>query len=71
MSEEIDASLASKTMDISTFVDQFAKPAPVHVPPRIDPDLYQAEIPDFIPPTEGSCSLFIDDVTNLTWLIVF
>lgn len=29
------------------------KPPPVHVPPRIDPDLYQAEIPDFKPDAEG------------------
>lgn len=26
----------------------------VHVPPRIDPDLYQADVPDWSPPNAGS-----------------
>ena len=30
-----------------------SKPAPVHVPPRIDPDFYQADVPDWCPPTDG------------------
>lgn len=29
------------------------KPAPPHVPPRIDPDMYQADVPDWCPPKEG------------------
>jgi hypothetical protein len=29
-----------------------AKPH-VHVPPRIDPDMYQADVPDWSPPDEG------------------
>ena len=29
------------------------KPAPPHVPPRIDPDMYQADVPDWCPQKEG------------------
>jgi hypothetical protein len=36
-----------KQDDINVPVD--GKPPPVHVPPRIDPDLYQADVPDWSP----------------------
>lgn len=30
-----------------------SKPPPAHVPPRIDPDLYQADVPDWCPNVDG------------------
>ena len=30
------------------------KPPPVHVPPRIDPDMYQADVPDWCPNQDGT-----------------
>lgn len=30
-----------------------SKPPPPHVPPRIDPDMYQADVPDWCPENQG------------------
>jgi hypothetical protein len=29
----------------------------MHVPPRIDPDMYQADVPDWTPPEGGTISI--------------
>jgi hypothetical protein len=33
-----------------------SKPPPVYVPPRIDPDFYQADVPDWCPDQQGEAS---------------
>ncbi len=47
-------------LKVDLVLDQSFKSSHVHVPPRIDPDLYQAEIPDFIPQNIGMWSYFIN-----------
>ena len=53
MSDDREAPLASKNLELSALTEQFSRPTTVHVAPRIDPDLFQAEIPDFVPPPKG------------------
>ena len=38
---------------VSTVQDGGEGKPHVHVPPRLDPDLYQADVPDWSPPTAG------------------